>query len=377
MKMSKSKNRRRKREIGCGFKSCLTYIIVAVLIVLAVWAVKTYVISEDTRLDIFNNDSTETEQNETDLSSPQSPEADGSEEGSDTESETNETSGSDISDLESSDTQKAEEPIDKVQAPESLDVDVYSHNLLLVNLTDNIIMAGKNSSERAYPASVTKIMTAIVAIENIEDIQDVITLDAAIYDYTTEQNAVTSGYIAGETVSIYELLYGMMLPSGADAALALAQYVAGSEHDFADMMNAKAKELGMDDTHFTNCTGLHDDQLYSSTYDIYILLKYSLQNELFRSLFTASRHSSTGTDKHPDGITVRSTMFNAITAAGYENQILIGGKTGYTPQAGRCLASLASYEGKEYILVTFGAGTDVTYPIIDAFTVYNHYLGIE
>jgi D-alanyl-D-alanine carboxypeptidase (penicillin-binding protein 5/6) len=139
-------------------------------------------------------------------------------------------------------------------------------------------------------------------------------------------------------------------------------------------MNEKAAELGMDNTRFENSTGLHNKNHYTTVKDMTILLSYALQNDTFREIFTSSRYSTQSTNKHPGGITFYSTMFEELNNQNIIGGEILGGKTGYTNEAGLCLASLAKVGKQEYILVSAGAKGDhysKQYNIIDALAVYN------
>ena len=178
----------------------------------------------------------------------------------------------------------------------------------------------------------------------------------------------------GEEVRLKDLLYGVLLPSGAECCLAFADRISGSEEEFVSLMNDKAQELGMKNTHFTNSTGLHDPEHYSTVEDISILLQYALKNEYFRDAFTSSRYSTIPSEQHPEGFTFHSTIFKYMDSTEVTGGEILGGKTGYTEEAGLCLASLAQVNGKEYILVTAKAnGTHQTeqFHILDAINVYN------
>lgn len=251
-----------------------------------------------------------------------------------------------------------------------------SSNAILINLEDDTILMQKNSEEKIYPASLTKMMTAIVAIESLPDLEIKIKLTNSTFQGLYEANASMTGFKPGEEVRAIDLLYGAMLPSGAESCIGLAEHIAGSEQDFVVLMNQKAEELGMDNTHFENTTGLHDENHYTTVEDLAILLKYALQNNTFKEIFTTFRHSTPPTNKHPGGITYYSTMFEKLEKLD-QNIIggeILGGKTGYTEEAGLCLASLAKVDNQEYILITTGAeGNQYTeqYNIIDALAVYN------
>lgn len=255
----------------------------------------------------------------------------------------------------------------------NLDVNLHSSNAILVNLDTNKILLDKGSDEIIYPASLTKIMTVLVAIENIPNLQEKILLPKSIFKDLYEENASMAGFLPNEEVTAEDLLYGSMLPSGADASIGLADYIAGSERKFVKLMNEKAKQLGMKNTHFKNATGLHHSDHYTSVKDISILLQYALTNNTFRDIYTAERYSIKSTNLHPEGMTLTSRMFKNLYTNENTRGEIIGGKTGYTEQAGLCLASLATINGEEYILVTVGAKGDSRteqFNITDALAVY-------
>ena len=250
---------------------------------------------------------------------------------------------------------------------------VNSSNVVLMDVKSGKVIGELNGEERIYPASMTKIMTAIVALESFSDLDREITLSEDIFYALDGQDATQAGFQPGESVRIRDLVYGVILPSGAECCLALADEVSGSEEAFVEKMNAKAKSIGMKNTHFMDCTGLHDPEHYSTAYDIALLLKYALHNDTFRDVIESHFHSTPGTNVHPDGITYYSTMFKNMSDTSVTGGEILGGKTGYTSEAGHCLASFAQIYDREYILVTAGAAADATgVPhILDAKTIYN------
>lgn len=250
-------------------------------------------------------------------------------------------------------------------------MEIESETALLTDLDGNEIFS-QNQFERIYPASLTKIMTAIVAIENVYDIDETIMITGGVFDQVNAENGATAGFLAYEEVSYRDLLYGALLSSGAECCLTLANYVSGSEWDFVQLMNEKAQELGMNDTNFTNVCGFHNYDHYSTAADISLLLRYALENDTFYEIFTSQSYY-TETDEHPDGITLYSTMFSAMDSSYITGGRILGGKTGYTDEAGLCLASLAEVDGTLYTLVTTGApGSHYTEPlhIYDAVNIY-------
>lgn len=250
---------------------------------------------------------------------------------------------------------------------------INSPYAVLMQAQGGKIIGENNAKERIYPASMTKIMTAILAIEEVEDLERGITLTSDMVDGLYAQDATRAGFEPGETVRVIDLLYGVLLPSGAECCLALADHIAGSEEAFVDMMNKKAEKLGMDDTHFCDSTGLHDPDHYSTVEDIAVLLKYAIRNDTFREIIESPYHFTPPTNVHPDGITYYSTLFNELPDPAVTGGEILGGKTGYTSDAGLCLASYARMGDREYILVTAGApgASGSALHVQDAVTIYN------
>lgn len=237
-----------------------------------------------------------------------------------------------------------------------------SANILLTNLETGDVLAEKNSNVQLYPASLTKIMTALVAIEMVDDLDKEVVMIPDYFEGLFEQEASVAGFLEDELLSFRDLLYGAILPSGADACLAIAYSLAGSEAEYVSLMNQKAEELELSKTHFSNVTGLHDPQNYSSAEDLTSLLKYALDNPDFYQVFTTVEYSTEPTNFHADGV----QMFNSIFRHGEEypkfSDFVIGAKTGFTEEAGLCLATLAEINGESYILITAGAGAQENGP---------------
>ena len=229
----------------------------------------------------------------------------------------------------------------------SLDFDIYSKNAILYNTKEDKVMYEKNSTDKVSIASLTKITTAIVALENIKNLDGKVTLTRADFKGLAEANASVAGFRIGQEVTYRDLLYGLMLPSGADAAQALTRNIAGSNDKFIDLMNEKAKELKLENTHYANSTGLDDSNHYSTVKDVLKVFKYALKNEEFKKIITTSKYTIS------DGsMTFRSTLSKASTL---DIEYIKGGKTGTTGDAGLCLATLANYDDTDFILVTAGA----------------------
>lgn len=251
---------------------------------------------------------------------------------------------------------------------------INSRSGILVRLSDGQTVAEKDADVQIYPASMTKMMTAIVAIENLSDLNQTITLSQELFAPLYEEGASMAGFAPGDQVTAMDLLYGVILPSGAECCLGLAEQIAGSESAFADMMNAKAQELGMTATHFVTSTGLHDPEHYTTVRDLTKLMTYALQNETFRTIFCTKQYTTSPVASAPEGLSFSSSMFDRMESPAVNGGEIEGGKTGYTSDAGLCLASLAVVDGTEYICVTAGAqGNTWTEPyhVYDAQNIYN------
>ena len=251
--------------------------------------------------------------------------------------------------------------------------EIYSEAGIVVRLKDGKVMTQFNQNERIFPASLTKIMTCIIAIEHIEDLEETVVISPERYNELYVQEASMAGFFPGEEARVIDLLYGSILPSGGECSAALAEHAAGSEEKFVELMNEKAEQLGMKETHYVNATGLHDDRQYSTVKDISLLLQYALGNDIFREIFCTKAYAVLPTPKHLDGFVFQSSMFSLRDDWTLEEGEIKGGKTGYTDQAGLCLATMALVRGDEYIAVTAKADGDHStepYHVYDAFTLY-------
>ncbi len=248
-------------------------------------------------------------------------------------------------------------------------VEINSPYYILYNLNDNDIIMEENADEVTYIASLTKIATAITAIENIENLDEVVTIPSEGLEGLIEANASVAGFKLGESVTYRDLLYGLMLPSGADAAQTLAYYIAGSEDDFVVLMNELANKLNLENTNFVNNTGLHHDMHYSTVKEISEILLYALENSDFKEIFTASKYLTSNKN-----ITMTISYQSIINNYDLTNNYITGGKTGFTDQSGYCFASTASFNDINFLLVTAGADSSTRTPnhIIDAINIYDY-----
>lgn len=234
---------------------------------------------------------------------------------------------------------------------------VYSTSGILIDVEAEEIIAGREPFQRINPASMTKILTLLVAAEHVTDLQDTFTMTVEITDYSYIHDCSTAGFSVGDVVTVEELMYGTILPSGADAALALAEYVAGSQEAFVELMNQKLEQLGLSDSaHFTNCVGLYDENHYCTVYDMALILKAASDNELCRKVLSTRKYTtSIATEQQPEGILLSNLFLRRIEDKDTHGEVLCA-KTGFVNQSGSCAASLAAdYQGREYLCVTVGS----------------------
>lgn len=252
--------------------------------------------------------------------------------------------------------------------------EIHSRYVFLWRLEDSAVLYEREADTPMYPASMTKMMTVWLAVQRLSP-EEQVAVSGDIFPPLYE--ASKAGFQPGEQVSVEDLLYGAMLPSGAEAAVMLAITAAGSEAEFVEQMNAEARRLGMAGTHFTNCTGLHDDAQVSTARDMALMLRTAIQKEDFYRIFTAAEYTTSSTPYHPEGLVLTSTIAKAWDTDTIEDGALLGGKTGFTDEAGLCLASLAVKHGRHYLLVTAGApGSYREAPnhLVDAANIFGSYL---
>ena len=236
--------------------------------------------------------------------------------------------------------------------------DIISKHALLIDLDTDRIVAQKDARSRINPASMTKILTVLVAAEHVQDLNDtfIMTLDITDYGYINDCSSV--GFEEGEVVTIRDLFYGTILPSGADAAVGLATYVAGDQEAFVAMMNDKLKELGLSETaHMTNCVGIYDVEHYCTVYDMAMILEAAIDNELCREVLSAHTYTTSRTSQHSEGITISNWFLRRIEDKDTGGEVVCG-KTGYVVQSGNCAASYGiDASGKGFICVTANANS--------------------
>ena len=248
-------------------------------------------------------------------------------------------------------------------------LDIQSKYAILYNLDENKVLFSKNASEETAIASMTKVMTALVAIQNIDSLDEVVLLVPDDFKGLVEANASVANFYVGEELTYLDLLYGLLLPSGADCAQALTRLVAGNSKNFVDMMNAKALEMGLEHTHFVNETGLDADGHYSSMEDVAKIFMEALKNPTLKEIMSSKTYT-TSDNMH----TLHSTISSYQNRYNLDMDYLIGGKTGDTDNAGLCLGSFAFANGVNYLLITAGASEEGAHHLEDAKKIYEYYI---
>lgn len=218
--------------------------------------------------------------------------------------------------------------------------------------SDTLIYAWK-PDQRIYPASMVKLMTALIALERGTLSDQVTVTKRAISNIA--MGSVSAGLEVGEVLSLESLLYCMMTASANDAAAVIAEHIAGSQEDFVDLMNEKAQLLGCVGTHYGNVHGLHDEQTYTTARDICRILDIALDIPQFRTFFSAETYTVPATNKSEERVIYTSNDMMRSDMKRYYDERITGGKTGSTTQAGRCLAVTAEGNGMEVLSIVMGA----------------------
>ena len=246
------------------------------------------------------------------------------------------------------------------------ELELNSEKYILYNMNDNEVILSKDENKKAYIASLTKIMTVLVAIENIDDYDKKVTIT---YDMLKDidWDVTVVGFKTGEKVTYDDLLYGAMISSGADAVNALAISISGSKSKFIELMNNKVKELNLKNTHFANVVGLFDEENYSTAYDVSQILIYALKNEKFKEVFTPQDYTLT------NGKKITSTIKHYNKTLNQDISFITGAKTGFINAAGYCLATTATLNNVDYLLVTLNAYNNSSAHISDHVKIYNYF----
>ena len=253
--------------------------------------------------------------------------------------------------------------------------EIISEYGVLLDDEDGRVIAQRNGNTRISPASMTKVLTVLVAAENLPDpdLEKKVPITIEVTDFAYRNDCSAVGFSVDEEVTIKDLFYGTILPSGGDAAYALSCYVAGSMEDFADLMNEKLKSLGLSDSaHFTNSVGLYDDDHYCTIYDMAIIMDAAMRNEFVKEVLSAHTYTTSQTEQHPEGITISNWFLRRIEdkdCGGF----VVGAKTGFVVQSRNCAVSYATGpDGHPYICAT-GSSTSGWKCIYDHVGIYKSF----
>lgn len=256
--------------------------------------------------------------------------------------------------------------------------EIISSNVVLIDESSDTIIASKGAKERISPASMTKVLTILVAAEHIteEQLQDTFTMTREITDYGYINDCSAVGFLEGEEIKIKDLFYGTILHSGSDAAVGLATYVAGSHEAFVEMMNEKLEELGLaESSHVTNCVGIYDENHYSTVYDMAVIMKAAVQSEFCKEVLAEHNYITASTKEHPEGIDISNWFLRRIEDKETGGEVLCA-KTGFVNQSKNCAVSYGVFaDGKPYICVTAGSSGSWRC-IFDHVEIYTRYIGV-
>lgn len=238
--------------------------------------------------------------------------------------------------------------------------EIVSRNAVVIDKTNGEIIMGKNYSERIHPASMTKVMTAIIGLENVGSLSKRVIMSQDIIDYCVNNGLSVSGFELGDRPKIKDLLYGILLESGGESSIALARYISVSEEEFVNLMNKKAEDIGMTNTHFSNSTGMTDENNYSTVEDIGKLFNYALKNNRFKKIVESKNYQARGAKSIFSKHSIENNLFMKRNALNIDKSYIKCGKTGYTEAAGLCLVSLGELGSREFIVVTAHADGNST-----------------
>ena len=237
---------------------------------------------------------------------------------------------------------------------------------LLISPDTGMVLYEKNADERRYPASTTKIMTALIVLENVTDLSETVTAEASDFEHVTADSS-NADIKEGEVVTIEDLLYALMLPSANEAAYMLARHVGGTWENFVDMMNERAAELDCTGTHFSNPCGLHEEDHYSTARDLYKIGYAAMQDETFANIVNTVQHKMAKTNMHEERKIYTTNMLIFSSYAAYAYPYCQGIKTGHTSEAGNCFVGYAEYGDAKLYSVVMGCDDHSTeYPEIAA-----------
>ena len=260
-------------------------------------------------------------------------------------------------------------------------IELHAQTVLLVSMDTGTVLFEKNADQKVYPASLTKLMTAAVAVEQIQDLDQTITVPEYCITLLSGTDSSTANLKDGEQLTVRQLLYCMLVSSANDAANVIADFIGnGKISATVELMNEKAKELGLNGTHYANAHGLHDVEHYTTANDMLKLTQYIMALPAIMDMCTTTRYTIPKTNRSDERILATSNLMTDRTQTYYYSPVR-GIKTGYTDPAGRCLISTASLDGYNYIAIVMGcppkdeSGKAVRYEYADTKALYQWAFG--
>ncbi|MBQ9633326.1 MAG: D-alanyl-D-alanine carboxypeptidase [Lachnospiraceae bacterium] len=249
----------------------------------------------------------------------------------------------------------------KKQWPEEVTLSAPKEAAVVMDMDSMAVLYGKHMLKKHYPASITKVMTALVAIEN-GSLKDTVKFSRDAV-YNIERDSAHIARDVGEKMSLKNCLYGMMLESANECANAIAEHVGGDYDTFIRMMNKKAKALGCQNTHFVNPHGLHNDKHYTCAYDMALIAREAYQNKTFRKIVGTATYTIPPTNLHAEGtlLTNHHAMLHVYRTSKYLYEYCVGGKTGYTTQAMNTLVTYAKKGDQKLVCIIMNAGQYMHY----------------
>jgi len=249
-------------------------------------------------------------------------------------------------------------------------IETESKIAFVIELNSGIVLYDKSADLKAFPASTTKIMTALIAMENAALTDSIIFSDEAVREITKDSNVSHIAMEAGEVITLEQALYGMLVPSANEVCNGIAETLAGSVPSFVEMMNERAVELGAKNTHFSNTNGLHEENHYTTAYDLAMIMKECIKHDIFQTITTTRQYQI-----EKSATTNKDRIFNntnSMVEAGniHYNEYILSGKTGYTAAAGYTIVIYAKKGDLELIIVTMNGDKNSNYNDVNALLGY-------
>ena len=261
--------------------------------------------------------------------------------------------------------------LSNTNATKNLSSEVDAGYAVVFDLDNGSILGSKNASQLMNPASMTKVMTLLLCVENLSDMNKKLTVTQDIVSFVQQRGASNCGFLVGEEVPVKDLLYGVILPSGADAVLALCKEVAGSEAAFAELMNKRAKEMGLSgQCHFQNASGLYHSTHHMTVKDMGQIMAVAMQNPTAREVLMTENYQMSPTNKHTQGLKFTNLFLQRIKTQDSGGASVQMAKTGYVSQSKFCAVSSGKGKNGKNLLVVTGGSSSTWQAVRDQAALY-------